>query len=270
MKPEVQHYRDLKTLSRMAAEFVCTSVEKWVAKRGAVTVALAGGKTPKLLYQNLTRPPFDDQIPWSRIHFFWGDERCVPRDDPDSNFGMAFRALISRAPVPSENVHPIPTEISPPEQAAEAYEKHLREFFGSSVEGDNRRATAGESSRFPLFDLIMLGIGEDGHTASLFPGDKALKEKTRWVAAVNKPRGSPAVPRVTLTLPVINRAKCVLFLVSGTEKRDVVQSIIKDPETARRLYPAAMVQPKGRTLWMLDEGAAGRDPHPDSSPSLSD
>jgi 6-phosphogluconolactonase len=254
----------------MAAEFVCTSVEKWVAERDTVTLALAGGKTPKVLYQNLAQPPFDKRMPWSRIHFFWGDERCVSRDHPDSNFGMAFRAMICRAPVHSQNIHPAPTEISPSEKAAEAYEKHLREFFGWSVKGDGRQATVAERSRFPTFDLILLGIGKDGHTASLFPGDKARKEKRRWVAAVDKPRGSPAVPRVTLTLPVINRAKCVLFLVSGAEKRDVVQSIIKDPETARCLYPAAMVQPEGRTLWMLDEGAAGRDPKPDSSPSLSD
>ncbi len=258
MKPEVRHYRDLETLSLMAAEFVCTSVDEWVAKRGAVTVALAGGKTPQLLYQDLTRPPFDAQMLWSRIHFFWGDERWVPRDDPDSNFGMAFRALISNAPVPSENVHPVPTEISSPEKAAEAYEEHLREFFGSWTEDESRRGTAGECSRFPVFDLIMLGIGEDGHTASLFPGDKALKEKTRWVAAVNNPGASPAVPRVTLTLPVINSAKCVLFLVSGAEKRDVVQSIIQDPETARRLYPAAMVQPRGKVLWFLDEDITGK------------
>ncbi len=233
-------------------------------------MALAGGNTPKVLYQNLAQPPFDKRMPWSRIHFFWGDERCVSRDHPDSNFGMAFRAMISRAPVPSQNIHPAPTEISPPEKAAEAYEKHLREFFGSSVEGDGRQATAAENSQCPAFDLILLGIGKDGHTASLFPGDKALKEKRRWVAAVDKPRGSPPVSRVTLTLPVMNRARCVLFLVSGAEKRDVICSILDDPETAGRLYPAAMVRPEGRTLWMLDEGAAGRDSNPDSSPSLSD
>ncbi len=266
----MQRYRDLETLSRMAAEFVCTSIEKWVAQRGTVTVALAGGKTPKLLYQNLTRPPLGRRMPWSRIHFFWGDERCVSRDHPESNFGMAFRAMISRAPLPIQNIHPVPTEVSPPEKAAEAYEKNLREFFGSSVEVDGRQATAAESSRFPTFDLILLGIGKDGHTASLFPEDKALRETKRWVAAVKKPHGSPAVPRVTLTLRVINRAKCVLFLVSGAEKRDVIRSILDDPERARRLYPAAMVRPEGRTLWMLDEGTAGRDPNPDSNPYLSD
>ncbi len=258
LKPEVQYYPDLKTLSRNAAEYVSALAERSVGERGIFTVALAGGRTPKLLYENLVQSPFEARMPWAHIHFFWGDERFVPPDHPDSNFGMAFRAMISRAPVLSENIHPIPTERASPEEVAEAYEKTLREFFGHSIEGDAPQSRSAENRRFPAFDLIMLGIGKDGHTASLFPGDGALDERERWVAAVTCPRGSPAVPRITLTLPVINRARCVTFLVSGVEKRDVVHSILNDPQTASHLYPAAMVHTEGKILWILDEEAAGK------------
>lgn len=258
LKPEVQHYPDLKTLSCNAAEYVSALAGRSVGERGIFTFALAGGRTPKLLYENLVQPPFEARMPWARIHFFWGDERFVPPDHPDSNFGMAFRTLISGAPVPSQNIHPIPTDRASPEEAAEIYEKTLRQFFGYSIDGEASPSHPTKNRRFPAFDLIMLGVGKDGHTASLFPGDGALDEKERWVTAVNHPRGSPAVPRITLTLPVINRARCVTFLVSGVEKRDVVHSILNDPQTASRLYPAAMIHPEGKILWILDEEAAGK------------
>jgi len=254
MKPEIHHYPDVETLSLMAAEYICTVAAKSARERGAVTFALAGGNTPKPVYECLAGPRFGEQMPWAHIHLFWGDERCVPPDHPDSNFGMAFRALISRVPVPLQNVHRIPVEMASPEEAAEAYQKILRDSFAPFIGGDDATARAG--SQFPRFDLIMLGVGKDGHTASLFPGDPCLEEKRRWVVPVGSPRGSPPVARITLTLPVINRARCVLFLVSGAEKRDVVRQIVKDPRTASRSYPAARIQPEGRVVWFLDEEAS--------------
>jgi len=195
-------------------------------------------------------------MPWPHIHLFWGDERCVPPDHPDSNFGMVFRAMISRASVPPGNVHRVPGEIVPPEKAAEAYEKILREFFKPENRGYARHSSGAEKQGFPPFDLVILGVGKDGHAASLFPEDPVLEEKNRWVAAVSHPRGSPRVPRVTLTLPAINRARCVLFIVSGAEKRDIVHSIVSDLERASRFYPAARVRPEGRLVWFLDETAS--------------
>ncbi|UCD71276.1 MAG: 6-phosphogluconolactonase, partial [Syntrophobacterales bacterium] len=186
-------------------------------------------------------------------HFFWGDERYVPRDHPDSNFAMAFRVLISRVPIPSQNVHRIPVEVEHPEGAAEAYERILREFLWSPKKADTHSRTPHGGELFPAFDLILLGVGKDGHTASLFPGDQALEEENRWVVAVHSPYGFPPVPRITLTLPVINRAGCILFTVSGSGKREVLRSILEDPDSAAHLYPAARVNPQGRVVWLIDE-----------------
>jgi 6-phosphogluconolactonase len=191
-------------------------------------------------------------MPWPHIHLFWGDERCVPPDHPESNFSMAFRALISRVPIPSQNVHRVPAEIEPPEDAAKAYEKILRVFFGPSNTHPNRPHEGGP---FPAFDLILLGVGGDGHTASLFPGGRALEETKRWVTGVRTPHGSPPVARITLTLPLINRGRHILFLVSGSGKRDVLRSILDDPDSAARRYPAARVNPEGRAVWLVDKEA---------------
>jgi 6-phosphogluconolactonase len=175
----------------------------------------------------------------------------VPTDHPDSNFAMAFRALVSKAPISPQNVHRIPVEAGSPEDVAEAYERILRKFFRFSDRSD--ASHQGES--FPSFDLVLLGVGKDGHTASLFPGNQALEERKRWVAAVDHPRGSPSVPRITLTLPVINGAQCVLFLVSGIGKREILRSILEAPDSAAQRYPAARVSPQGKVVWMIDEGA---------------
>ena len=256
MKPEVRRYRNLEALSSAAAECMCTLALECVNEQGMFTVALSGGKTPKLLYENLARRPYEARMPWPHIHVFWGDERCVPPDHLDSNFAMAFRVLISRVPVPSQNVHRIPAEIAPPEDAADAYEKILREFFGSSVQRDTHANASSIDEPFPSFDLILLGVGKDGHIASLFPGDKALKEGKRWMTAVHTPHGSPPVSRITLTLPVINRAGCILFMVSGFGKSGVIGSILEDRDTAGQLYPAARVRSEGRVVWLIDEEAS--------------
>jgi len=251
MKPEVRRYPNLSELSRAAAEFICGLARESAEKCGLFTVALSGGSTPKTLYEDLARPPFTVRMPWAHTHLFWGDERCVLPDHPDSNFAMAFRTLISKAPVPPQNVHRIPVEAGSPEKAAEAYERILRKFFRFSDRSD--ASHQGES--FPSFDLVLLGVGKDGHTASLFPGNQALEERKRWVAAVDHPHGSPPVPRITLTLPVINSAKRVLFLVSGAGKREVLGSILENPDSAAQRYPAARVSPQGKVVWMIDERA---------------
>ena len=256
MKPEVQRYPNLEALSSAAAEFTCRLAEECVEKHGAFTVALSGGNTPRLLYEALARPPFDTRMSWHGIHLFWGDERCVPSHHPDSNFAMAFRTLISRVPIPSQNIHRIPAEIKPAEDAAEAYEKILREFFGTSLKTDTHSNASRGGEPFPSFDLILLGVGKDGHTASLFPGHQAPEERKRWVTAVRAPHSSPSVPRITLTLPVINRAQCVLFMASGAEKREVIRSILEDLGPVTRSYPAARVDPEGRVVWLIDEEAA--------------
>jgi 6-phosphogluconolactonase len=168
---------------------------------------------------------------------------------------MAFRSLISKVPVPSQNVHRISAELSP-EEAAEAYEKVLGEFFRSFVKTERHSPVSRGCEPFPSFDLILLGVGKDGHTASLFPGHQALEERKRWVAVVRGPYGSPPVPRITLTLPVINRAECVLFMVSGPGKGEVIRSILEDSDPATRSYPAARVSPEGRVVWLIDEGPA--------------
>jgi 6-phosphogluconolactonase len=253
MKREIKRYPNLAALGNAAAESICALAVKCVNEHGVFSVALSGGKTPISLYESLAGPPYAVRMPWSHTHIFWGDERCVPSDHPDSNFAMASRSLISKVPIPPRNVHRIRGAVQLPEDAATAYEKILREFFGSATKSDTHSNVPSVGESFPSFDLILLGMGKDGHTASLFPDDEALMEQKRWITAVRNPRGSPLVPRITLTLPVINRALCILFLVSGSGKGDVLHAILEDPDSAARLYPAARVVPDGRVVWFIDE-----------------
>lgn len=249
MRPEIRRYPNLADLSLAAAEYIAELAETAVNERGIFSLVLSGGSTPRLLYEYLAREEFVQRMDWQHTHVFWGDERCLSPDHPDSNFALAFETLISKAPLPLENVHRVSTEEELPKTAAKEYERTLREFFQDAAPGKSSLA-------FPSFDLILLGLGQDGHTASLFPGEPALEEKTRWVVAVAGTSASPPVERITLTLPVINQARHVLFLASGSEKRDVFQKIFKSPESAAQLYPAAKVQPAGTLLWFVDETLA--------------
>ena len=247
MKPEIRTHPSLEDLSRAAAEYICEIAEGAIKERGIFTFVLSGGTTPRLLYEELAKEPYASRVDWQHTHLFWGDERCVPSDNPDSNFSLALQTLISKVDVPPSNIHRIPAATGSPKPVAAEYETTLREFF---------QATAGSdpSTSFPSFDLVLLGIGVDGHTASLFPGDSALEERTSWVVAVEGSNASPPVPRITLTLPVINEAKWVLFLVSGSNKLKVLREILNNPHTA--IYPAAHVRPAGKLLWFIDEGLA--------------
>jgi 6-phosphogluconolactonase len=243
-KPEIRSYPSLPELSVAAAEFIAELAEASIKEINIFTLVLSGGSTPRLLYEELARQPISERIDWQKTHIFWGDERYVPKDKPESNFALAFQSLIAKVDVPPTNVHRIVTESSSANAAAEAYENTLRHFF---------RPPGGSEDDFylPSFNLVLLGLGRDGHTASLFPGDAALEEKYRWVVAVDGASASPPVERITLTLPVINKARYVIFLAAGANKKEVFQQIVNNPETSA--HPAARVKPTGKLLWFIDE-----------------
>ena len=239
---EVQGFPDLEALSAAAAESIVAIARESVESRGRFSIALAGGNTPKRTYQLLVER-HRSEIDWPRWQVLFGDERFVPSDDKRSNYKMASDAFLADAPIPVDHVHPIPTDTPTVGDAADAYELVLRGVL--AVNGG------------PLsgIDLVLLGVGPDGHTASLFPGSPVLAERTHWTRAVDAPiMVVPAVPRVTLTLPCLNGARDVLFLVAGADKRPVVAEILEGGEAARR-YPAAMVNPAGGTLWMIEQSA---------------
>jgi 6-phosphogluconolactonase len=215
------------------------------ATSGTVAICLSGGTTPQRLYGRLAEAPYRDRFPWSRTHFFWGDERFVPHDDSLSNYSMANKALLSRAPIPAANIHPIPTEGLTPEDAARRYERDLKSFY---------EATRGETMR-RLFDVMLLGLGEDGHLASLFPGSDALQERERWVVAVT---GGKPKARITLTYPALENSANSVFLVAGEEKNMMLDRFRRHDEA----LPAVHFNPLGELRVIADERAAGgRDLH---------
>ena len=247
MKVSVERYKNLAALSSSAAMLVRTAAESAVKERGLFTLVLAGGKTPRLLYGLLAAPPCKESMPWPSIHLFWSDERFVPAADPARNFQMAREALILKVALPPANIHPVPADAGSPHAAAVAYETSLKDFFKKTSSAEVGKGL------FPVFDMILLGMGSDGHTASLFPHDAALQEQEKWVTAVSGSQAMPPVPRVTLTLPVINSSRCVVFLISGEGKKGVANASISNTNAARNIYPAAMVRPEGELHWLIDE-----------------
>ncbi len=233
-KGEVRVFRDLDELSRAAADFFCEVAGK-AARAGEVFVALSGGSTPQRLYETLSTQEYHDRVPWIKTQLFWSDERCVPPDHPDSNYGNASAALAG-LPISPLNVHRMRGE-DPPEDAAREYEAEMREAFKVLP------------SEVPRFDLMLLGLGEDGHTGSLFPGTPVLDDKTHLAAAVYVEKLQ--AHRLTLTFPVINNAANVAFLVSGEKKRNIFKRVMEDPSAG---LPAQRVQPtNGKLLWFVDE-----------------
>jgi len=235
-KPQgLRVYKDADELARAAASlFLDLSSEK-IAEKGSFTAVLSGGKTPEKLYGLLASPEFKENIEWAKVHLFWGDERCVPPDDPESNYAMASRVLLTGVPVPRENIHRIKGELGP-QLAAALYEEEITKYFKDSA---------------PVFDLVLLGLGSDGHTLSLFPGTDALGEKKRLVAEnyVEK----LGMWRVTMTLPLVNRASNLVFIISGAAKGAALREVVKEG-----LHPAGMIRPaNGRLLWLADTEAAG-------------
>ncbi len=237
MKPEIVIFPDPQTLAQEAADRFVQLARAKVAEGDRLSVALSGGSTPAPLYRRLAQAPLREAIPWQRVHLFWGDERCVPPQHPESNFGRAKEILIDHLSIPAGNVHRIRGELEP-EAAALACAVGLHAFFGRA---------------WPRFDLVLLGLGADGHTASLFPGSPILEETTRSVVPVKAQyQGRPAW-RVTLTLPAINAARQVIFLVTGASKADVLQTVLMGPQT----LPAQRVRPKsGQLTWLVDAEAA--------------
>jgi 6-phosphogluconolactonase len=233
---ENRTFESAETLAHDVAEWLCGLAE--VSDR-VFAVCLSGGSTPRRLYERLADPAFAARFPWNRAHWFWGDERFVPHDDRDSNYRMARDAFLSRVPVPNDNIHAVPTEGLSPDQAASAYETTLKQFYGADTLAPGR----------PLFDVTLLGIGEDGHTASLFPGQPTLQETSRWAVAVI---GAKAEARITLTYPVLDSSREVAFLVTGKEKRGVVARA----QAGDRTLPAAVVHPVGLLHWFTDRAAA--------------
>lgn len=241
---------DPTAVAEAAAEQVTRVTRSAVARRGLVRVGLSGGSTPGALYRLLTQAPWREAIPWDRLHVFWVDERCVPPDHPDSNYRLAHEQLLAHVPVPEAHLYRMPGELGPAAGAA-AYRQTLAQAFNLP------EAAAGAT--FPVFDLLLLGLGPDGHTASLFPGHPLLSETGAWVAPVeDSPKPPPA--RITLTLPVLNAARQALFLVTGADKAAALRAVIAAEGEPDPAPPAARVRPAaGEVRWLVDQAAAGRD-----------
>ncbi len=240
LKVKVRVFQDLDDLSRAAAEFFKKIAQESIVAQGRFAAALSGGSTPRRFYSLLGSPSYGDAMDWSRIHIFWADERCVPQDLPESNYKLAHDAFLTSVPLPAENIHRIRGEEGP-EEAAQAYEYELRGFINGPG--------------IVALDLVILGTGEDGHTASLFPGSDALLERTRLAVPVFFEQ--PKINRVTLTLPVLNHAAQVLFLASGRAKANIVRDILEGGDTQH--YPAGQVRPvSGDVTWFIDRQAAGK------------
>ena len=226
---------DPLALARHVAEWMTTTAN---AAKGHFRVSLSGGSTPRRLYQLLAGPPYIDVFPWPRTHWFWGDERFVPPDDQQSNYRMVREALLSRAPIPAANIHRIPTEGLGSDAASSAYERELKSFYGGERLDPAR----------PLFDVNLLGLGPDGHTASLFPGTAVLAERQRWVAAVADAKSET---RITLTYQALESSRNAAFLVAGKEKREILARFRRGDQD----LPAARLRPTG-TLWLFLDAAA--------------
>ena len=241
---EIKVLKDLDEISRTAADMIVRQSSAIGSSAGPFTIALSGGSTPGKLYTRLGSKPYvNGRICWNDIHFFWGDERHVAPDHSQSNYRMASETLFASAPVPAQNLHRVHAEESDAAIAAEKYERELLSFFNL------------KTAQLPRFDCILLGIGPDGHTASLFPGTNALNEKRRLVVAnwVEKFQ----THRITMTVPVLNNAALIIFLVSGNKKAEVLKEILEG-DYRPELLPAQLIRPAhGRLLWLVDQAAAG-------------
>jgi 6-phosphogluconolactonase len=236
MSGHIEILPDPAALARHVAEWMTSAA---LATKGNFRVSLSGGSTPKTLYGLLASDEFRSRFPWQLVSWYWGDERFVPYDHPESNYRMTREAMIAKAPVPPENIHPVPTDGSP-QDAVRRYERTLQEAYGATILDPAR----------PLFDVTLLGLGPDGHTASLLPGEAVLEERERWVAAVS--HGRPEI-RITMTYPVIESSRRVAFLVTGREKAAILRAI----RAGGSQVPAARVRPVGELFWFVDRAAAG-------------
>jgi 6-phosphogluconolactonase len=235
-------YPDSNTLSHEAAQYIVRLATEAIASHGYFTIALSGGSTPKALYTLLGNEPYHGQIDWALVEIFWSDERCVPPDSSDSNYQLAQEVLLSKIPIAANQVHRMPADKVDRDEASHEYTLEMQRVFGTDG--------------IPSFDLLQLGMGPEGHTASLFPHQASLHEQQRLVMPVNVPKPPP--PRLTFTPPLLNAARHVLFLVTGSEKADALQAVLEGSYQPEE-YPAQIIRPPhGEVTWMLDTAAAGK------------
>jgi 6-phosphogluconolactonase len=239
---QIAIFPDTNTLSQQAAQYIVRLASEAIVTRGRFTIALSGGSTPKILYGLLGTEPYRGQINWASVEIFWSDERCVPPDSVDSNYALAQEVLLSKVPIPANQVHRMPADQPDREAASREYTSEMQRTFGTNG--------------IPSFDLLQLGMGPEGHTASLFPHQESLHEQQRLVMPVIVPKPPP--PRLTFTPPLLNAARHVLFLVTGSEKAEAIQAVLEGPDQPEE-YPAQIVRPpNGEVVWMLDTGAAAK------------
>jgi len=234
---ELHVLKDGEALSQAAAKFIAGHIAATLKKQERYTIALSGGSTPKRLHQILAQSPYKDEIDWSKLHVFWGDERAVPFKDDRNNAKMAYDTLLDFVPVPAEQIHVMRTDISA-EQSAVEYEKILHRYFDNT-------ATS--------FDLVLLGMGDDGHTLSLFPGQPVIHEEKLW--ATSFWLQAQDMSRITLTKTIVNRSACVMFLTAGSAKAHALKEVLKGASNPD-LYPSQVIKPVGELHWFVDEAAA--------------
>jgi 6-phosphogluconolactonase len=239
---QVKILEDPARLAEYGAGLVADSIQERSSAGKPFRLVLSGGSTPAGLYRRLASPPLASKSPWDMVHLFWGDERCLPPDHPDSNYHLAARTLLAGITLPSGNIHRIPGELGP-EAGAAAYEDELRRYFGPKADR-------------PDFDLVLLGLGPDGHMASLFPGHPLDDPEGHWVMGVPQAPLPPQVARITMTLTAINAARRVVFLVAGTEKAGVFNAL-RHPYPTGAPYPAGLIRPRGEVIWLLDRSVTG-------------
>lgn len=227
---------DRQALVTQASELIIQKIQTAIAQKGICTIALAGGSTPKPIYENIAQA----NLPWDKIHIFWGDERYVPPTHPDSNYKMTQEAWLNKVDFPESNIHPMPTDGDNPQADADKHNQELLDFFQVT-------------EQIPAFDLILLGMGDDGHTASLFPNTNALQVCDRLVTVGNKEDNL----RITFTVPIINQAKCVIFLVSGESKQEALVQVFSE-EADGNQYPSKLIKPQGELIWFIDEAAGAK------------
>jgi 6-phosphogluconolactonase len=244
MPPTIRLFPDAEAVSRGAADEFVRVAREAVAARGRFVVTLSGGSTPKRMFEMLAEPPYRGQVDWSKVHVFWGDERSVPPDHRDSNYRMAHEAMLGKLPIPAAQVHRIEAERADRDAAARDYQAVIARTFGVDPAGEP-----------PAFDLVLLGMGPDGHTASLFPHTAALSETKRWAVVNFVPKFN--TDRVTLTLPILNRAREVLFLVAGADKTAPLAEVLEGPPDPTRL-PSQQIRPTGALVWFVDRLAAAK------------
>jgi len=243
MKTEVLQFSSFNEFVRNAAERIAADIARAVERNDVCSLVLSGGSTPAPVFRQLASL----DINWEAVHIFWGDDRHVPPDSADSNYHMAQENLLTHISIPRENIHRIHTEFMSAEDAAEDYELEIRNFAAGSMRKD------GGTILVPSFDLVLLGIGPDGHTASLFPHDPALKETERLVTATGIPVLEPHRQRITMTYPLLNAARLVLFLAAGKEKKEIIETMLTRPESVALLYPASHIIPSEQRVFMIAE-----------------